>query len=51
MVYPRGSDKPYNVSAKCSGDRVTLRSAGSVISRKALLEELANTSHRTIKES
>lgn len=50
-VYSRGSDKPYSISAKCSGDRVTLRSAGNVISRKALLEELAQSSHRTAKES
>ena len=49
-VFHRGSEHPYFVSAKCSGDRVTFRSAGEIISRKALIVELAATSHRNGKE-
>ena len=49
-VFYRGSEHPYFVSAKCSGDRVTFRSAGEIISRKALIVELAATSHRNGKE-
>ena len=49
-VFDRGSEHPYFVSAKCSGDRVTFRSAGEIISRKALIVELAATSHRNGKE-
>lgn len=50
-VFGRGEEKPYSISATCKGDRVTFRTSGNVISRKALIVELAASSHRTAKES
>lgn len=47
VVLPRGAETGFGVSAKFSGDRTTFRYKGNVISRKALLEELSNASHRT----
>lgn len=46
-VLNRGSDKGFTIDAKCSGDRITFYSKGSVISRKMLVSELAVSSHRS----
>lgn len=50
-VFSRGAEKPCIISAICKGDRITFRTSGNVISRKALIVELAASSHRTAKES
>lgn len=50
LVYKRGAETPQQISAKCNGGRVTFYSAGYLISRKALVDELAALSHRSAQE-
>lgn len=49
QVFRRGEAHPYTISATCKGERVTFRANGNVLSRKALIAELAASSHRTAK--
>ena len=50
LVLRRGKDVGYQITAKCNGTRVSYRSEGDTISRKALIADLAASSHRTYKE-